>query len=51
MNLLVNIDEINHYQVFYQDKSVLSARSSSHTMLHVDMRLITPLRSFLQLET
>ena len=50
MNLLVNIDEINYYQVFYQDKSVVSARSSSHTM-HVDMRLTPPLRSFLQLET
>jgi hypothetical protein len=32
MNLLVNIDEINNYQVIYQDKSVVSARSSSHTM-------------------
>jgi chloramphenicol O-acetyltransferase len=32
MNLLVNIDEINHYQVFYQDQSVVSARSSSHKM-------------------
>jgi hypothetical protein len=50
MNLLVNIDQINYYQGFYQDKSVLSARSSSHTM-HVDMKLMTPLHSFLELQT
>jgi hypothetical protein len=31
MNLLVNIDYINNFQVIYQEKLVLSTRSSSHT--------------------